>query len=209
MALLTAEDILNKKFTATKFKEGYDQDEVDDYLDEIVRTISAMSEENEQLRAQLAAAEARVADAAKAEGAAAAPLAAPVAAPEPVVAPVPVAAPAPAPAANEPEAATGLMALAQQLHDEHVRRGQEEGDRMVNEARTEGERIVREAEDTRSRTLTQLEGERSLLERKIDELRTFERDYRLRLSGFLKNLLGELDQRALDLPQAGGSTSEL
>ena len=36
MALLTADDVLNKKFQPTKFREGYDQDEVDDFLDEVV-----------------------------------------------------------------------------------------------------------------------------------------------------------------------------
>ena len=33
---LTAEDIVNKRFQSTKFREGYDQDEVDDFLDPTV-----------------------------------------------------------------------------------------------------------------------------------------------------------------------------
>ena len=33
---LTPEDIVNKRFQSTKFREGYDQDEVDDFLDEVV-----------------------------------------------------------------------------------------------------------------------------------------------------------------------------
>ena len=33
---LTPEDVVNKRFQATKFREGYDQDEVDDFLDEVV-----------------------------------------------------------------------------------------------------------------------------------------------------------------------------
>lgn len=36
MALLSTDDVLNKRFSITKFREGYDQDEVDDFLDEIV-----------------------------------------------------------------------------------------------------------------------------------------------------------------------------
>ena len=32
---LTPEDVVNKRFQPTKFREGYDQDEVDDFLDEI------------------------------------------------------------------------------------------------------------------------------------------------------------------------------
>ena len=36
MALLTTEDVLNKKFQYVKFREGYDQVEVDEFLDEVV-----------------------------------------------------------------------------------------------------------------------------------------------------------------------------
>ncbi|UZN04188.1 DivIVA domain-containing protein [Cellulomonas sp. S1-8] len=39
--MLTAEDVLNQKFSSTKFVEGYDQDEVDDFLDEVVATLRA------------------------------------------------------------------------------------------------------------------------------------------------------------------------
>ncbi|CAM3655052.1 hypothetical protein ISCU110981_12325 [Isoptericola cucumis] len=100
----------------------------------------------------------------------------------------------------EPESATGMLQLAQKLHDDYVRSGQEEGDRLITEAKSEGARIVREAEETSHRTLSQLEQERSLLERKIDELRIFERDYRTRLKSFLQNLLGDLDARGSALP---------
>ncbi|MBT5431875.1 MAG: DivIVA domain-containing protein, partial [Micrococcales bacterium] len=33
---MSPEDILSKRFLTTKFREGYDQDEVDDFLDEVV-----------------------------------------------------------------------------------------------------------------------------------------------------------------------------
>ena len=39
MTLLTADDVLNKKFQATKFREGYEQDEVDRFLDHVVETM--------------------------------------------------------------------------------------------------------------------------------------------------------------------------
>jgi len=42
MAMLTADDVLNKKFQATKFREGYDQDEVDDFLDDVVNTLRSI-----------------------------------------------------------------------------------------------------------------------------------------------------------------------
>lgn len=205
MALLTAEDILNKKFSATKFREGYDVEEVDDFLDEVVRTLSAVQEENDDLRSKLAAAERRVAELSRSD-------AAQQSQPAPVAAPAAPVAPAPkAPA--EPESATGMLQLAQKLHDDYVRSGQEEGDRLISEAKAEGARIVREAEETSHRTLSQLEQERSLLERKIDELRLFERDYRTRLKSFLQNLLGDLDARGSALPPrqnaSAGRSAEL
>ena len=213
MALLTAEDILNKKFTATKFREGYDVVEVDDFLDEVLNTLRALQGENDDLKSKLAAAERRVAELTRENAAAvqAASAPSPASAPEPVreVAPVPEPTPAPVPApapapqvsrASEPESATGMLQLAQKLHDDYVRSGQEEGERLVNEAHTEAERIVREAQETSARTLGQLEQERSLLERKIDELRQFERDYRTRLQSYLETLLGDLNARGSSIP---------
>lgn len=208
MALLTADDVLNKKFQSTKFREGYDQDEVDDFLDEVVGTLRELQNENDDLKTKLAAAERRIVELSRDGGA-------PVAAPVPVKAPEPeptpvVAAPLPAPVVaapaprNEPESATGMLALAQKLHDDYVRSGQEESDRLVNEARVRATQIVREAEETSQRTLMQLEQERSLLERKIDELRVFERDYRTRLKSYLENLLGDLDNRGNALPPRAG-----
>lgn len=214
MALLTADDVLNKKFQATKFREGYDQDEVDDFLDEVVTTLREVAAENDDLKAKLAAAERRIAELSR--GGAFVPE--PAAVPEPeVVAPVevvkepepaPVVAPAPvfAAQASEPESATGMLQLAQKLHDDYVRSGQEEGERIITDAKAQAARIVREAEDTSSRTLAQLEQERTVLERKIDGLRVFERDYRTRLKSYLENLLGDLDARgAAVAPSTGDS----
>ena len=62
---LTPEDVVNKRFQATKFREGYDQDEVDDFLDEVVVELRRLNQENEDLRQRLTAAEARAAGAAK------------------------------------------------------------------------------------------------------------------------------------------------
>jgi len=207
MALLTADDVLNKKFQATKFREGYDQDEVDDFLDEVVNTLRDLQGENDDLKTKLAAAERRIAELSRAG---AQQQVAPVAVPKPEPVPEPVVAPAPAPApvvapvaagrGNEPESATGMLQLAQKLHDDYVRSGQEESERLVGEAKTQANRIVREAEETSQRTLGQLEQERSLLERKIDELRIFERDYRTRLKSYLENLLADVENRGNALP---------
>ena len=83
MAMLTADDVLNKKFQATKFREGYDQDEVDDFLDEVVNTLRIVQGENEDLKTKLAAAERRIAELSRAGAQQNVPVAKPEPAPEP------------------------------------------------------------------------------------------------------------------------------
>lgn len=220
MALLTADDVLNKKFQPTKFREGYDQDEVDDFLDEVVNTLRALDAENSELKAKLEAAERRLQEAPSAAPAAEqstqqmpAVAESPVEPePEPELQPAPApayAAPAPQTAQGEPESATGLIALAQRVHDEYVSNGKAEAERILAEARAEAERVAREAEEQRNRTLGQLEGERSLLERKIDELRVFERDYRTRLKSYLEGLLNDVEGRGSLAGAGTGPESEI
>ncbi len=209
---LTPDDVVNKRFQATKFREGYDQDEVDDFLDEVVNELRRLSEENEELRGKLTACERRVGELSRATVAreAAPEPEAPKPPPMPVPVPVPVAVAAPVPvrpAAQAeatpgvgPEAATGMLALAQKLHDEYVRNGEQQRDRIVNEAREHAARLLREAEEKQRQTLGSLEQERSLLERKIDELRAFEREYRSRLKSYLEGQLRELEAKAAVVP---------
>src|SRR5690606_38002909 len=140
-------DVLNKKFQATKFREGYDQDEVDDFLDEVVNTLRSVYAENDDLKSKLAAAERRIAELSRQQAQAPSAPAQPVQ-PEPEPEPEPTPAPAPAPAPvvaaaepsaqqrlSEPESATGMLQLAQKLHDDYVRSGQEEGDRIISDAK--------------------------------------------------------------------------
>jgi DivIVA domain-containing protein len=211
---LTPEDVVNKRFQATKFREGYDQDEVDDFLDEVVNELRRLTEENEDLRGKLTVCERRVGELSRATVArdamddapttVSAPVPVPVAA---VSAPVPVQEPmrpaAQLEAAGQgqgPEAAAGMLALAQKLHDEYVRNGEQQRDRILTEAREHATRLVREAEEKQRQTLGSLEQERSLLERKIDELRAFEREYRSRLKSYLEGQLRELEAKAAVVP---------
>lgn len=224
---LTPEDVVNKRFQATKFREGYDQDEVDDFLDEVVNELRRLNEENEDLRNKLGACERRVGELSRASAAvresvaepeAPPTVAATVMAPPPAPAPQPVMAPEPMRPASQletaaqsggqgPEAAAGMLALAQKLHDEYVRNGEQQRDRIVNEAREHAQRLVREAEEKQRQTLGSLEQERSLLERKIDELRAFEREYRSRLKSYLEGQLRELEAKAAVVPNRGPQTS--
>ena len=191
MTLLTADDVLNKKFQATKFREGYEQDEVDEFLDEVVEAMRQLEAENADLKAKLEAANRRVAQLGEGASIPAAP-ASPVSPgqAEPAVSMPAVSGES---GGQGPAAASGMLELAQRLHDEHVANGKAEGERIVTEARSTGEQIVREAEDQRNRTLAQLEKERANLEHKIDELRRFESDYRTRLKSYLQNLLANVE----------------
>ena len=50
---LSPDDVLNKTFTTTQFRRGYDEREVDDFLDDIVVEMRRASKDVEELRGQL------------------------------------------------------------------------------------------------------------------------------------------------------------
>lgn len=199
---LTPEDVVNKRFQPTKFREGYDQDEVDDFLDEVVVELRRLNGENEELRQRLAAAESGAPQAA-------APVPAPsFTAPEPT--PAPVAAPIVAPVvpsasaeAEEQASTTNLLQLARRLHEEHVREGAEKRDALIAEGHATAARVVAESEAKQRAQIGALEKERSTLEAKIEELRTFERDYRAKLKSYIEGQLRDLDASAAQAPSAG------
>ena len=86
-----------------------------------------------------------------------------------------------------------LLALAQRVHDEYVRNGQQEADQILEDSRLKGDQIVREANDERRRVLEQLESERADLETRVDDLKAFENDYRQKVREHLQALIGQLD----------------
>ena len=188
MALLTTEDVLNKKFQYVKFREGYDQDEVDEFLDEVVSTIYSLQMENQDLKEKLEAAERRIAELSNSDYT-------PAETPAPVAAPV-VETPAPAaPALTGPqdaESATSMLALAQRVHDEYVRDGEEQAAKIIADANAERDAIISDAQKQKDSLLSQLDQERELLENKINGLRTFEAEYRTNLRSHLETLLNEV-----------------
>ena len=213
MALMP-EDLQNQRFTPVRFSEGYDMDEVDNFLDNDVEPrLKELIAENERLKTELEEAHNRIAE--LEAGAAAAPVedtestgetaavvgavpgAAPVladdeTAPQAVVEDEPVAE-EPVAAETPDQRAAGIIALANRLHDEHVKNGEDERDRLISEANAEHERIVTEAEEKSRTTLADLEEKKAALDKTIEGLRNFERDYRNRLRNYLENQLSELD----------------
>ena len=89
-----------------------------------------------------------------------------------------------------------MLAMAQKLHDDYVRSGEEERERIIFDAKAEADRIRTRAEQDAKSRLENFGADRADLERKIDDLRRFERDYRTRLKAYLENLLGDLDHGA-------------
>ncbi|WP_431803912.1 DivIVA domain-containing protein [Microbacterium sp. bgisy203] len=191
---LTPEDVVTKQFQHVRFKEGFDPDEVDDFLDEIVVEWRKTIAENEELKARVAQLEAEAQSAPEA-----------VAVPEPVAAvetpvveaavveEVPVPVPAPAPAANGAAQSAGIIELAQRLHDEHVAEGQAQRDKLISDAQAQAASILADAEAKSRDEIARLDAERATLEGRISELRQFERDYRSQLRGFIEEKLRDLD----------------
>ena len=216
MALMP-EDLQNQRFTPVRFSEGYDMDEVDNFLDNDVEPrLKELIAENERLKKELEEAHNRIAERESgAPAAAAGPAveaedqdeetlvsevpdsAADETAPQAVVAdeePSAVAEePVPAGAQTPDQSAAGIIALANRLHDEHVKNGEDERDRLITEANEEHKRIVGEAEEKSRTTLAELETKKAELDKTIEGLRNFERDYRNRLRNYLENQLRELD----------------
>jgi len=129
---LTAEDVRNKQFSTGRFREGYDMDEVDAFLDEVEAELTRLSRENDDLRARLAASVRQPHGAPEGEAAPAMPAA--------VVAPAVVAPPAPTVAPSE--AAARMLELAQRTADEHVAQAKAEADRLVTDARVNAQRVT-------------------------------------------------------------------
>lgn len=197
---LTPEDVVNKRFNPTKFREGYDQDEVDDFLDEVVVELRRLNQENEELRQRLVAGEARLSELQR--SAAQQPVAqqpvTPQAAPQQAAPQQVPEQPAYAPTSFDPNAmdpgnTNNLLQLARRLHEEHVREGMEKRDALIAEGHAAAARVVSEAEQGSREQLEILKQEKDELERSVEELRQFEREYRTKLRGYIEGQLRELE----------------
>ena len=200
MAIITPDAIVHKDFDAAKGGNGYNMDQVDEYLDALANSTGELLAQNQDLRNQLNNVEGRVAELARGDVAGLQAEVEAKRAENDSLRQQLEAARQGAPA-NDAEQATAIIVMAQRTADEYQRSSKEASDQMISEAKGEAARIVNEAEETSHRILTQLEQDRALLERKIDELRLYERDYRMRLRSYLQNLLEDLDKKGEGLPQ--------
>ena len=196
---LTPEDVRNKQFTTVRLREGYDEDEVDQFLDEVEAELTRLLRENDELRAKLAAAT----RAAAAGGGPISPIA-PVGRKEDLIPP-----PAPVPGGPGSEGAARVLALAQQTADQAIAESRNEANKIVSEARAKAEAIDREsraraealerdAQEKHRQAMGNLDQQRQLLERKVENLRQFEREYRSRLRSYFEGQLRQLEAQADD-----------
>lgn len=170
---LTPEDVVSKRFTTTKFRDGYDQDEVDDFLDEVVEEMRRLTKENEELRAGGS-------------------VPTPVAEYQPPKIDV-----SSADGESPEESSHNLLALARKLHEQHVSEGIAKRDELVQEGQETANRLVREAETQVRQELAQLETDRTTIETEIRELKEFETRYRRELREYIEGQLSTLEVNSL------------
>ncbi|WP_150306461.1 DivIVA domain-containing protein [Planctomonas psychrotolerans] len=162
---LTPEDVVNKRFQPTKFREGYDQDEVDDFLDEVVVELRRLNQENAELRARLdggtpapVAADIDPADVPPATAAQFAEVPATdaaITAGEPAVDAGPVA--VPVDLDDETASTASLLQLARRLHEEHVQEGLQRRNALIAEGEANAARITADAEAAQEARLVEAE----------------------------------------------------
>lgn len=195
---LTPEEVVNQRFTITKFRDGYDLDQVDDFLDTIVEELRRRDQEVADLQSQLEAANAKLeelgagadGDVRGAQGS--------VAEQTIVVDAKPAQPTAPAAAADGATDAaaiksSAMLQLALELHDKYIKEGEEQRDELVRNAeRTAGE-LLEDAQKQRADELRRLEAERRDYNERIKELREFESEYRNTLSSYIQSQLRELE----------------
>ena len=224
---LSPQDVRGKVFRPTRLRRGYDEDEVDAFLDEVEAELGRLLNEIGELQRQLqgqggVTSDRSPASAAGAPGGPELTKAAPcrpaaasragsgegrhrphrrgrrvavrrAAAPEPSAAP-----------ARQQDTGTGLPdSEAEQLLRRTLVLAQRTAEQAIQEARLDAERLRGEAQHTYEEQIGRIEEDRRRLEGQVDQLRSFEREYRTRLRAYLEMQLRELDKAGA--PQAGAN----
>ncbi|HEX4090010.1 MAG TPA: DivIVA domain-containing protein [Trebonia sp.] len=223
---LTPADVRNKQFSTTRLRPGYDEEEVDAFLDEVEAELDRLIQENEELRAKLA--EVLRGGGKPAMSALSSPLSdqkSDMMAPEP---PMEYRRPEPmqqersmySSEDNSMDTAARVLSLAQQTADQAIAdarreadetlgRARREADDVLTKARRQAEQITgdararaesleRDAQERHRQAMGSLVQSREELERRVDDLRAFEREYRSRLKAYLEGQLRDLEAGVTD-----------
>ncbi|OLT22289.1 cell division initiation protein [Pseudonocardia sp. CNS-139] len=257
---LTPADVHNVAFSKPPIgKRGYNEDEVDAFLDLVEAELARLIDENDDLREQVAQLEQRLgnaqADLEDARAARPAPMAPPPVSPptQQIQRPMglgPMGGDSPEQGDHHVQVAK-VLSMAQEMAERLTAEAKSEADAMLTDARTKSEQLLSEARaksdglvnDARARAETMLNDARtraetlerqsrdkaatlvgdaerkqaeiigtitrdkSVLEKKIDELRTFEREYRTRLKTYLESQLRDLGERGSAAPADSRASS--
>jgi vacuolar-type H+-ATPase subunit H len=104
------------------------------------------------------------------------------------------------------DSAARVLALAQQTADQAIAEARSEANKIVGEARSRAEglerdarakadALERDAQEKHRVAMGSLESARATLERKVEDLRGFEREYRTRLKSYLESQLRQLENQ--------------
>lgn len=231
---LTPADVHNVAFKKPPIgKRGYDEEEVDAFLDEVERELARLIEENNELRAQMerGGGPARVQAGPGADPRLAAELGelkaqldraqrekiAAEQAARAMQAELEQSRPqgGPAVTGDGEQQALRVLMMAQRTADDHVSDARREADKLLSEARAKAEEATRESRakadalerDARQRhqeAMGGLDAKRTALQKHIEELKQFEREYRTRLKAYLESQLRDLDSRGQGPDALGG-----
>jgi DivIVA domain-containing protein len=228
---LTPADVHNVAFKKPPIgKRGYDEEEVDAFLDEVERELARLIEENNELRAsgggrssggggggggdgrlmqenndlkaQLDRLQRDKAGAEQAARAMQMELEQIRTGGMPGMAVVP--------GGDGEQQALRVLMMAQRTADDHVTDARREADKVLADARSKAEEVTRDARskadalerDARQRhqeAMGGLDAKRNALQKHIEELKQFEREYRTRLKAYLESQLRDLDGRGQTL----------
>jgi DivIVA domain-containing protein len=235
---LTPADVHNVAFKKPPIgKRGYDEEEVDAFLDEVERELARLIEENNELRAQMerGGGPARVSAGPGGDPRLAAELGelkaqldrvqrekvAAEQAARAMQAELEQSRPQGGPAitGDGEQQALRVLMMAQRTADDHVADARREADKLLSESRSKAEELTREARakadalerDARQRhqeAMGGLDAKRTALQKHIEELKQFEREYRTRLKAYLESQLRDLDGRGQGLDAEVGRGSE-
>jgi DivIVA domain-containing protein len=215
---LTPADVHNVAFKKPPIgKRGYDEEEVDAFLDEVERELARLIEENQELRGgrgvgappsvdmrhsgEFADLKTQL-DRLQREKAAAE-----QAARQMQMELDQMRSQGPGVSAGDGEQqALRVLMMAQRTADEHVSDARREADKLMTDARSKSEEMTRDARakaealerDARQRhqeVMGSLETKRTALQKHLEELKQFEREYRTRLKAYLESQLRDLDGR--------------
>ncbi len=208
---LTPAEVHNVAFKKPSIgKRGYDEDEVDAFLDLVEAELGRLIEENAELSTKIAGYEAG-------------------GAPAPQSAAAPPTVPVQVSSADAGAQAARLLGLAQETADRLTAEAKAESDKMLADAKSQADALVtdasaraeaterdstiraenldREAKARYDEVLGKLSTDKVGLEQKIDELRTYEREYRGRLKSWITDQLAQLDGGSREQQPAAASAA--